>query len=397
VIDLQKQLDNSRKLIAESPQPHDCYNHAMLCAEIGEWDEATAVLDQAHKMMPECPVIARYLSIGLLKQGNFTKGLELFERRFEHPIPEGPPCPFGYTVGPRLRERYDKPYWDGIKNIKNKTIFVFNEGGHGDLIQNVRYLPKLKALCDKVILEVKNETLRIMQGVEGVDEVIPCGSFSQLLFFNRKQNLDKINKADYVVSLHSLMRYFDPDLVNIPWNFPYLSPISDNKELAEVVCNHPAKKKIGIVWAGKPGHGNDNRRSTFMKSFLPLKNIPKVQLFSLQKGEMKRSWDDREVDLLAGGEILESIDLGPMLNDFADTAMVLKELDALVCVDTSIGHLAGALNTPVWTLLPTKCWAEWRWQRKWYESQRVCFQTEDGNWQELVERVALELANIGNL
>lgn len=391
---LEEQIRESRQIIQKSPKIHDYYNHAMLCAEFGDWDEATEVLTLANKELPECPVIARYLSIGLLKQGKLKEGLGLFERRFEHPIYEGPPVPFGYTVGPRIRERYEKPYWDGKKSLSGKTVYVFNEGGHGDIIQNIRYLPQLRAMCNKVILEARTEVSKVLAACRGLDEVIECGTTSQMLFFKPKQNLDKVAQSDYVLSLHSLMYYFDPELNNIPCVFPYIFPQPTQASAVETVKNHPAKLKIGIVWAGKPGHGNDNRRSTMMKSFLPLKSIPGAKLFSLQKGEMNRSWNDVEINLLDGGEVLESIDLGPHLNDFNDTAAVLKELNALVCVDTSAAHLAGALNTPVWSILPTKCWAEWRWQKKWYDSQKVVFQKTDGDWTGLLEEVAKDITNI---
>lgn len=395
--ELEQLYEQSRRNLSKSPKVHDYYNHAMLCAEFGNWEEATEVLSRANEELPECPVIARYLSIGLLKLGKLRQGLGLFERRFEHPIHEGPPAPFGYTVGPRIRERYARPYWDGKQSLAGKTVYVFNEGGHGDIIQNVRYLPKLKSMCGKIILEARKEVATLLERCEGVDEIVECGTPSEMLFFKPRQNFEKVAASDFVVSLHSLMYYFDPDLDDIPWKFPYIFPqpttndVTLNHTLMSIVKNVPAKLKIGIVWAGKPGHGNDNRRSTMMKNFLPLKSIPGVRLFNLQKGEMNRSWNGVEINLMEGGAVLDSFDLGPFINDFNETALVLKELDALVCVDTSAGHLAGAINTPVWTILPTKCWAEWRWQRKWYESQRVVFQKEDGNWSGLLEEVAEDI------
>jgi hypothetical protein len=43
-------------------------------------------------------------------------------------------------------------------------------------------------------------------------------------------------------------------------------------------------KRIGIVWAGRPTHNNDRRRSAKLADFAPLAALPGVALVSLQKG-----------------------------------------------------------------------------------------------------------------
>ena len=51
--------------------------------------------------------------------------------------------------------------------------------------------------------------------------------------------------------------------------------------------------------------------------------------------------------------------LGDELADFTDTAAVLALADLVICVDTSIAHVAGALGRPTWVLLPFQ--PDWRW------------------------------------
>ena len=47
------------------------------------------------------------------------------------------------------------------------------------------------------------------------------------------------------------------------------------------------------------------------------------------------------------------------LNDFADTAALMKNLDLVISVCTSTVHLAGALGRPVWLL--NRFDTDWRW------------------------------------
>jgi len=69
-------------------------------------------------------------------------------------------------------------------------------------------------------------------------------------------------------------------------------------------------------------------------------------------------------------------------------------LDLLICVDTSVVHLAGAMARPVWVLLPIG--PDWRWlehreDSPWYPTMRLFRQQKLLNWPHVMERVAREL------
>lgn len=59
---------------------------------------------------------------------------------------------------------------------------------------------------------------------------------------------------------------------------------------------------------------------------------------------------------------------------FVDTIAILKNIDVLITVDSSLAHLAGALN--VKTILLIGYIQDWRWYTKWYESVHVLRMTE---------------------
>ena len=52
------------------------------------------------------------------------------------------------------------------------------------------------------------------------------------------------------------------------------------------------------------------------------------------------------------------LDLATDLTDFGETAALIENLDLVITVDTSMGHLAGALGKPVWIMIPKA--ADWR-------------------------------------
>ena len=119
--------------------------------------------------------------------------------------------------------------------------------------------------------------------------------------------------------------------------------------------------------------------------------MPGVTLFSLQQ-------DNSTGELSALGERFGIVDFGDELDQshgaFMDTAAIMKNLDLVVVSDSSLGHLAGALNVPVWA---ARSYApEWRWLTEredspWYPSMRLFRQTVVNQWSDFLERIAHEL------
>jgi ADP-heptose:LPS heptosyltransferase len=68
---------------------------------------------------------------------------------------------------------------------------------------------------------------------------------------------------------------------------------------------------------------------------------------------------------------------------FLDTAAIIKNLDLIISVDTSIAHLAGTLGKNTWLIL--KCDPDWRWflddnKTPWYPSMSIFRQDQIGSW-----------------
>jgi ADP-heptose:LPS heptosyltransferase len=83
-------------------------------------------------------------------------------------------------------------------------------------------------------------------------------------------------------------------------------------------------------------------------------------------------------------------DLSEDLTDFGETAAVIENLDLVITVDTSMGHLAGAMGKPVWIMIPKA--ADWRWLLErdttpWYPSARLFRQRRPGDWDGVLAQV----------
>jgi ADP-heptose:LPS heptosyltransferase len=114
--------------------------------------------------------------------------------------------------------------------------------------------------------------------------------------------------------------------------------------------------------------------------------VDRCEWFSLEK--LVR---DHDSDALRASPLR---DVSQRLNDFADTAALISQLDVVIAVDTSIAHLAGALGKPVWIVLPFH--PDFRWLRDrsdspWYPTAKLFRQTTEGAWADVFEQIASEL------
>ena len=86
--------------------------------------------------------------------------------------------------------------------------------------------------------------------------------------------------------------------------------------------------------------------------------------------------------------------IGERMRDFGDTAGILEQLDLVVSADTSVVHLAGAMDRPVWALIPFS--PDWRWlygrdDSPWYSSVRLFRQESPRDWPGVIARLRAEL------
>ena len=357
---LDESLDAHRQALAQLPDNLDLrFNYGLALRESGQFEAAIKEFDVCVQRAPD---VAKYhwdRSLALLHVGRMAEGWESYRWRWQ--------------IGELPLPPYETPEWLG-EDLSGKTILLFPEQGFGDTILAVRFIPLLKARGATVILECKPALRRLFSGLEGVDRMIEPKSL--------------MTGFDYHCSLMSLPGLLGADPRNLP-PLPRLHiPQMAREKMRPFLRLAGDRFKVGFVWSGSVTFKNNRKRSVTADRFLQLAKVPGVQLFSLQKGP-------REEDLkeLGAGPLI--IDIGKRVEDFAETAAVIDELDLVIMTDSSVAHLTGSLRKPLWNLL---CYVSyWVYGEEgettpWYPSMRIVRQPRAGDWDSVFDRVARNLA-----
>jgi hypothetical protein len=357
-------------LRAASLAPSDplcLHNLAVIQYERVEIDESIAAAERALLMKPDLPGAHFARAEALLIKGELAEGWEEYEWRFK------------IAGGKASLPPTDKPQWDGVPFDDGKLL-IFGDQGFGDVIQFSRYIPWAIERCPDYVVACSPEIAVVLRQL--VPEQQLCTRW------------DSVPEFRSYIPLSGLPRLHGTRLDNVPAQKPYLraNPVRVTAWRDRLTRLAPGTmKRIGIVWAGRPTHNNDRRRSASLADFAPLAALPGIALVSLQKGPSA----DQAGRYFGRAPL---INIGAEVRDYDDTMALLESLDMVVTVDTSVGHLAAAMGKPVWILLATS--PDWRWllgreDSIWYPSVRLFRQTQPRVWVDVIQRVAEALKAIG--
>lgn len=270
----------------------------------------------------------------------------------------------------RSRRHADRPFWTGRESIAGKVILLHSEQGYGDTLQFCRYASLVEARGATVVLEVPRALKDLLFSLSGVRHLVAIG--------------EPLPAFDLQCPLLSVPLAFGTDLDSIPAQVPYLrADITRLRKWEQRLAEraHPGRLRVGLAWSGNPTHNNDLNRSIALATLAPLYSRG-TSFVSLHQQVR-----ERDAAALAQSGVIH---FGADLEDFADTAALVRNLDLVISVDTSVVHLAGALGKPVWVLLPRV--PDWRWllereDSPWYPNARLFRQHKPGDWGAVVERV----------
>jgi hypothetical protein len=295
--------------------------------------------------------------------GDFERGWKEYESRWKC---ESFPSPLRYT---------QRPLWLG-QPLNGRRLLIHAEQGLGDTLQFARFVPMVAKLGGTVIFQVQSVLHRLLKNLPGVKVVA--------------QDL-KTEEFDLQCPLWSLPLALGTRLETIP-PMPdclFIDPQQQQqwRTRLDSIRRPGDRMNIGLIWSGSPGFAYNYRRSTKLETLAPLAQLPGINFISLQKGPASAQAKTPPPGM-------RLIDWTSELNDFADTAALISQLDLIITTDTGAAHLSGLVGKPTWILLmfaPDFRWLRQREDSPWYPSVRLFRQPVARDWDTPIQWMVEEL------
>ncbi|MBI0534039.1 tetratricopeptide repeat protein [Roseomonas sp. KE2513] len=335
------------------------FNRGNAFRGLGRHEDAIALYREALAVDPDYADAHWNTALSALALGRLEEGFRGYEWRWQR-------------KGCRPHRHAASPLWAG-NAMEGRTLLLHAEQGLGDTIQMARYIPLAAKRGARVVLEAQRALHPLLSDLPGIAALIGAD--------------EEAPPHDAQCPLLSLPLAFGTRLDSIPAPIPYLR--ADPARAAAWARDLPGEAfRLGIACSGNPEHAGDRHRSVPLALFAPLLR-PGVEAFLVQT--QVRPSDEPFLASTPG-----LTDLRPRLTSFAETAAVLMAMDAVVCVDTSVAHLAGALGRPVHLLLPSL--PDWRWlldrvDTPWYPSLRLHRRARSERWEDVIARIPTALAS----
>ncbi len=366
----QESADSYRASLRLEPNRAEVYNNlGNVLTHLGALDDAIDAYADALKIMPSSVDVHHNRAMTLLRAERFEEGWAEYEWRWK-----------SRQLAP-VRRNFAQPQWEG-EPLGDRLLLVHAEQGFGDTLQFCRYASRIGG---RVIVEVQPELSRLLQNLAGVEAVIPRGH--------------PLPKFDVHCPLMSLPGLVEPTPDPANHASPYISAESSEVEVWRERLAPLQGLRVGLVWAGgsRPHQPTmevvNRRRSMTLAMLAPLARVSGVSFVSLQKG-------DTAIELETAPEGLVLHDFTADLNDFADTAALVANLDLVISVDTAVAHLSAALGKPVW--MANRFDSCWRWltdrrSSPWYPTLTQFCQPEPGDWHAVAMNLAAALQHAVDL
>ena len=265
--------------------------------------------------------------------------------------------------------------WQG-QDVRGKTVrLIVGDIYFGDALQFVRFAPIVKRYGAVVIVEGPRRVCSLLRTVPGIDDVVAFG--------------DPLPPYDYEAAAFWLLFALGTPIQEMLGSVPYIEASTVLRSDWRRRIRPTSEIKVGLVWGGSSYQCCNPYacRSMPLEELRPLTGVPGTTFYSLQCCGARK-------ELANARPPFPAIDLAP---DFPNTAAAIEALDVVITVDTSIGHLAGALGKPTFLMLPYHACFRWMLDRDdtpWYPSMRLFRQTAPGQWSGPVRAVTKAVAQL---
>lgn len=255
--------------------------------------------------------------------------------------------------------------WDG-NPIKGKNLYLYNGGGVGDEMINIRFMDHIKELGMNPILYSN------LDRDDSLDVYARCG-------YEVTTRLDDIDKS----APHSELMTLPVDL-NLTedqlWRGPYITP----KKQEHTKLNSK-KFKVGIKCNGNPYFAQDVYRS------IPIDDM----IAAIPEGVEIYYFDIDQTHP-------DTINMKDRINNWDDTLDYLSQMDVVFSSCTSIVHAAGSMGIPTIVCTPILEYYVWSSSRTdnttpWYgDNFWIMKQTKVRDWKEPLENASKVIKDLMN-
>jgi len=292
-----------------------------------------------------------------LQMGNYEQGWQQYETRwnYEHLAGQLP--------------KYTQPRWTG-QDLKDKTILVEGEQGHGDNIQFVRFIYNLHIMGAKIKFKVTDSLIPLLAGSPIIENI---GRYA-----------DDLGDFDYWTPIMSIPGVLGVTLENLPKPVNYLNADMGKQQEWLQRLGPKNRMRVGFCWSG--------RKDNWLNEH---KGMPFPVMLDLIKANPQYEWVNLQIDASAEEET-ELAEAGVSrfpgsIQSFADTAALIMAMDVVIGVDTAVSHLSGALGRPTWIMLN---WfgTDWRYllgrdDSPWYSTARLFRQPAQDDWASVTKKI----------
>ena len=331
-------------------------NYGNVLRECGDPVGAVPFLQRSIQLAPAHPTAQFNLAVAYLLAGDYTRGWPQYETRWN----------YEHLAG--TLPKFDQPRWTG-QDIRDKTVLVIGEQGHGDSIQFVRFLSDITARGARPVLVTDPALIPLFIGPT-VNNIVAFG--------------EPLPAFDYWTPIMSIPNLVGSTVENLASVQYYLTADAKLQQAWQQKLGPKTRLRVGFCWSG--------RRDTWINRH---KAMPFETMLELIRRNPGYEWVNLQVDCAEEEEtqlVAAGVRAYPgSIRTFADSAALIMHMDVVLAVDTAVAHLAGSLGRPVWVMLSQYA-LDWRWllnrdSSPWYTTATLFRQPQMGDWASVTEKI----------
>jgi len=346
-------------------------NLACLYINQGRFREGESLLKQSLMLNPESRKSHFNLGICQLAQRNWKDGWENYN----------------YSLGSEYRKyiKYkDEATWDGQEGL---TVALYGEQGLGDEISFASMVPDAIRDSSKVILDVDPRLKGLFQRSFPTAKVYGTRNDSHIIWDEEDTHIDASLSFG---GLGGIYRKTEESFTGQP----YLKTDPERVKMYRALLENKQKPRIGIAWTGGVSRSGNRFRQWSLEELMPLFTRVDAHWVCLQYKDASKEIDEfkkshPDIDIV-------QYPYATLTKDYDDTAALVDALDIVVCVQTAVAHLCGAIGKECIVCVPKN--SQWRYGESgdyipWYRSVKVMRQQNLGEWESVINKVAENLSD----